>query len=204
MRMKIPANKTAAALVAGFLVGTLWVVAVRFITYKSENVHYHANFALYVNGKRDEFKSFTFYEEVAACATDVHDNPKSRVHMHAQNGGLVHVHAHGVTWGHLFANFGYTLGDAVLKTDEGVFAESGENKLRFWLNGQETSTIANKLISSEDKLLINFGDESDAVLQQRAQQIPTDAKEYNGKYDPGGCSGGEELTLFERLQKSFP
>jgi len=190
--------------VVGILFGVFCLVAIRFATYKSGNVHYHANFSLYINGKRDEFKNFTFYEEVAACANDLHDNPKNRVHMHDQNSSLIHIHAHAVTWGHFFANLGYGITDESVTTDDNVYVNSDENKLRFILNGKQETVIANKLIKSEDKLLINFGNENSETLQKRFSEISSDAKEYNGKFDPSGCSGGEKLTPFERLKKSFP
>jgi hypothetical protein len=194
------ARPLVLAALLGFVAGVLWLGAIRFVTYRSDAVHYHANFALYVNGKRDPFKSFTFYEEVNACASDELDNPKTRVHMHNQNGGLVHVHAHATTWGQFFDNLGYTLGDTVLKTDDGVYVTNVDgNKLTFTLNGKPVDTVANRLIQSEDKLLINYGQDSDATLRQRSDQIPRDAAKANTENDPSTCSGSHKLTLRERL-----
>lgn len=196
-------NKIILSAIGGFLIGTFWLVAVRFATFKSDNVHYHANFALYIYGQRDEFKSFTFYEEIAACANDAHDNPKSRGHMHSQNSSLVHVHAHGVTWGHFLANLGYGLTNESIKTDKAVFVSEGDNKLSFVLNGKNELSIANRVIGSEDRLLINYGNDNSDTLKQRFDQIASDAKDFNGKFDPGGCSGGEQLTPMQRLKQSF-
>ncbi|MDB5186172.1 MAG: hypothetical protein JWL85_695 [Candidatus Saccharibacteria bacterium] len=194
----------AIALAAGFLLGAIWLVALRYVTYKNDAVHYHANFALYINGQREEFKSFTYYEEVAACTSDAVDNPKVRVHMHDQNNHLIHVHASGVTWGHFFANLGFTLGDTVLKTDNGIFADGTDgNKLEFLLNGQKVNGIANKIITSEDTLLINYGKDSEDTLKQRYDGIPHDAGVANTKQDPSTCSGSEDPTSLERLKKSI-
>lgn len=62
--MKMINRSIAIALAAGFLLGAIWLVALRYVTYKNDAVHYHANFALYINGQREEFKSFTYYEEI--------------------------------------------------------------------------------------------------------------------------------------------
>jgi hypothetical protein len=178
-------------------------IGIRFVLYKSDSVHYHANFSLFVQGQREEFKSFAFYEEVAACATDQKNNPKDRVHMHDQNSQLVHIHAPGATWGHLMANLGITLGDGVLELyNAQVYQNSGGEKLTFWLNGQPVQSINNRLIGSEDRLLINFGNDDQSTLQQRYDSIASDAGEYNGKYDPGSCSGGHQLTFWQRLKKA--
>jgi hypothetical protein len=191
------------AALLGFVVGTLWLVAVRFVTYKSDAVHYHANFALYINGQRDEFKSFTFYEEVAACNADEADNPKTRVHMHDQKPGLVHVHAPAVTWGQFFENLSYTLGDSLVKTDKGVFINGQDgNKLTFILNGHTVDAVANSVIKSEDRLLINYGQDDAAVLQQRYITVPNDAHKANTQADPASCSGSKPSSFSERLQQA--
>ncbi len=192
------------AVLAGFIAGLVVFVVVRFITYKSDDVHYHANFALYINGQRDEFKNFTFYEEIQSCGSDEHDNPKTRAHLHDNNNHVIHVHAPGVTWGHFFANLGYTLDDALIKTDNGVFIDGQDgNHLTFMLNGKPVSAIANETIRSKDALLINYGQDSEATLKQHYDRIPKDADSYNKRNDPSSCSGSKHLNFGERLKKAI-
>ena len=197
-----------------FLLGTLSIIAFRFITYRSTDVHYHANFALYINGRRDELKSFTFYEEVSACTVHDSNNPKIRVHMHDQNNGLVHVHAEGATWGYFFANLGYTLGDKLIGTDSvfdkvenkgyTIYADGKDgNQLSFILNGKKISNIANVVIASEDRLLIDYGKTSQEKLDQLFATVPTDAHKANTERDPASCGGGHQATFLERLKKSI-
>lgn len=191
------------ALLAGFLIGTLWLVAVRFVSFKDDRIHYHANFALYVNGQRDEFKSSTFYEETQACSAD-EVGPRARVHLHDQKPSLVHVHDAGATWGHLFANIGYGLTNKALQTDEAVFVDGQDDKrLRFMLNGQRVDSLANEVIQSEDVVLVSYGEDDDDTLQRRYEQITKDAAEYNSKNDPSACSGSKPLTFADRLKKAI-
>ncbi|HSX24196.1 MAG TPA: hypothetical protein VLE74_03795 [Candidatus Saccharimonadales bacterium] len=188
---------------AMFLVGAFVIVAIRFATVKNNVVHYHANFALYINGQRDEFKNFTFYEEESACTQNDPDNVKGRVHMHDQVADLVHIHAHGVTWGQFFANLGYTLGDKVVVTDNGVFADGADgNQLRFMLNGQTVQTAQDRVIKSEDVLLIDYGNDSGATLQTRYNAIPRTAHAANTENDPATCSGSKPPTFTERLKQA--
>lgn len=207
--MKNPASKTRKHFwliaLAGFLIGCLLLMAIRFITYSEpHHVHHHANFALYVNGQRDLFDNFTFYEEVQACNADEQDNPKARVHMHDKKNHVVHVHAHAVTWGAFFANLGYALGDTALTTDNGTFVDGQDGKeLRFILNGQPTEAIANKLINSKDRLLIDYGNESAETIQQRYEATPNDAQVYNMKPDPAACSGAHQPSFTERFKNIF-
>jgi hypothetical protein len=190
--------------VLGLLVAFVATTAVRFAMVKDAAVHYHANFALYVNGQEDPFKSFTFYEEVASCDSHEVDNPKVRVHMHDENPHLVHVHAHGVTWSAFFANLGYTLGDNLIKTDNGVYIAGDDgNQLTFYLNGQKIDHLADTVIKSEDVLLINYGKDSDITLKQRYDAIPRDAHKANVTKDPAACSGGHELTTWSKFKQAL-
>jgi hypothetical protein len=191
-----------------FLVGALLAfiasTAVRYALVKDTAVHYHANFSLYINGQEDPFKSFTFYEEIAACDTHELDNPKPRVHLHDQNAHLVHVHAHAVTWGAFFNNLGYTLGDNLVKTDNGTYISGDDgNKLTFLLNGQPVDHLANAVIKSEDVLLINYGKDSDTTLTKRYDAIPRTAHQANSTVDPAACSGGAELNFWNRLKQAL-
>lgn len=188
------------SVVTGFLIGALWLTTARFVLFKNDAVHYHANFALYVNGKRDMFNNFTFYEEVQSCGSDEVNNPRIRVHLHDNNPSVVHVHDAGVTWGHLFANLGYTLGNDVLKTDSGTYFSGSGGNLRFILNGKLVDGVANSTIRSEDALLIDYGTDSQNVLQSRFDQIPKDADEFNKRNDPSSCSGTKPATFTERLK----
>lgn len=188
----------------GLVLAIVLTTALRFALAKDTSVHYHANFALYINGKQDEFKSFTFYEEVAACNSHDADNPKVRVHMHDNKAHLVHVHAGGVTWGQFFENLGYTLGDNLISTDNGVYITGDDgNKLTFTLNGEEVDALANKVIHSEDVLLINYGKDDDGTLKQRYDAIPRDAHQANVTKDPSACSGGNEFTFWNRLKQAI-
>jgi hypothetical protein len=181
----------------------LGLIVVRAVAYKPVETHYHANFALYINGQKDEFKSFTFYEEIQACSDHNADNVKGHAHMHDQNNHLIHIHAAGVTWGDFFANLGYGLTDKAVVTDGGMFASSENNKLTFTLNGQPVSAIANNVIHSEDVLLINYGNDNNQTLQNRYNEITRDAYQANTTKDPATCSGSHEVTFMERLRHAI-
>lgn len=195
-------KKRLLLLLMGFILGFLTLLTVRVIAYEpAAPTHYHANFALYVNGQKDEFKSFTFYEEIQACSAG-EGEPKARVHMHDQKNGLIHVHAEGVTWGHFFANLGYGLTDKALVTDDGVFSPTESAKLTFLINGEPVGAVANRLIKSTDRLLINYGSEDTTTLKQRFDAVSTDAAEANTKQDPATCAGSTatKVTFGQRLK----
>lgn len=188
----------------GLVVGALLMVGIRFVTLQDDSVHYHANFGLYVNGIRDEFKNFTFYEEIQSCEQHESDNPKTLVHMHDNNNHVIHVHAHSVTWGQFFANLGYGLTDKALTTDKGTFVDgTNGNHLTFLLNGQPVDEVTNRLIVSRDVLLVSYGSNDQETLKKQYESIPEDAQKFNEAKDPNSCSGSEELTFSTRLKEAL-
>lgn len=196
-------KKITVAILAGFIVGFSLLFAVHFFRASSDAVHYHANFAVYINGERDEFDNFTFYEEVQACDPTDGIRPESRVHMHDFVNHVVHVHADGATWGHFFDNLGYTLGNNLLATTNEVYVPDEQSELTFILNGERTRDIANVVIGDTDALLINYGDESDEVIMNRYESVPTDAETYNHKDDPSACAGEHEITIADRFMQAL-
>jgi hypothetical protein len=88
-------------------------------------VHYHANFAVYINGQQEQFKGMKYYEETAAqtCTLEKIDDPAERAHMHDNVNNVVHVEDHLVTWGNFFQNLGWGLGDDYLKTADNVYPQ---------------------------------------------------------------------------------
>lgn len=195
-------RRVVKALLFGFVAGIFWLGAMRFVTLRDNEVHYHANFALFVNGERYPFDRFTFYEEVQLCGGPEVYNPKTRTHMHEQKNHIIHVHDAGATWGHFFANLGMVNGDTVFRIDDKTYVEDAKTQIRFMLNGQEVDTTANRVIESKDVLLISIGTPSDEELEYEYAQIPQDANEYNQKNDPSSCSGGEKLSLGGRFKKA--
>ncbi len=171
---------------------------------KNPNLHYHANFAVYINGKQDTFEGPGYFEEVSACMDHGHSDVKGRAHMHDNLNHTIHVHDDDVTWGDFFANLGYSLGDNVISDGRNVYVNSQDGKhLIFLLNGQKVSSIANVVIKSEDVLLINYGDASAEAQKQNYDSIPKDAHRYNVAKDPAACSGSQTFDLKARLKDAL-
>lgn len=195
-------RKTLLGALIGFFFGMLWVFSMRFIFYSPEEVHYHANFGVFINGEREQFESFTYYEEVTSCTQDESENPRGRVHLHQPDNYVVHVHDNGATWGNLFENMGLNLTNSSVQISNNTYTDGEGGELVFILNGESTRSIANTTIGDTDKLLISFGDSSTDVMAQY-NEIPADASEFNDEYDPGGCSGSGEPTLRDRFNHAF-
>lgn len=187
----------------GIFLAFLLIIAVRFDRIKYSDVHYHANFAVYINGQREAFANPLYYEEVQTCTDDFENDPKHRAHMHDQKNDIVHAHAKAATWGHFFANLGWGLTKNTLQTDEQIFIEGAEgSKLTFYLNGNEIDSVANKVIGSEDVLLIDYGNTPLETIKANHNSIVRSAAEANTKQDPSSCSGNK-LSAKDRLTRAL-
>lgn len=194
--------------VAGLVLGALIILAIRFVSYKPVQVHYHANFAVYINGQREQFKGSQYYQEVAICSsTNGITTPQQRAHMHDGINSIVHVHDHAVTWGQFFQNIGWYVGPDFIETADGqLYQNNGASVLHIWINGQDytgLTPITNMVIKDQSRLLVSYGDISDGQLQQEYKSVPSTAKHYDESQDPASCSGTEKITFSDRLHHLF-
>ena len=111
----------------------------------SEEVHYHAGFALFKNGKRVDF-SKAKYMTVSPCDssekqsfgvsvahghdTTEHEEQKAYhandVHLHDGNGQVVHVHADGITWQNFFDSLQYDTSSLETAVSNGERVEASQ------------------------------------------------------------------------------
>ena len=198
----------AKGLWVGMAVGVFGLGAVRFLGISPpEPPHFHANWAIYIDGERLDLSDQRYMEEVSSCApVDGEVTPQSRVHMHEGNHDVVHVHHLGATWGHLAGNLGVGLGEGYLILGDGARIFDGEDgRFTYILNGRALTSVHNQLIASEDRLLISYGFESlDELGEGGVGRVATTAGEYNMREDPATCSGSSEpLGVWGRLKLAF-
>lgn len=192
----------------GLVLASVVILGIRFVTYSVKHTHYHANFAVYINGKREEFKASHYYEEIAACSVNGPIQPAQRAHMHDEINSVLHVHDDGVTWQQFFNNIGWTLGPNFIQDDaHNLYLEDDTNKLNVVLNDQnltDLTNIANQTIKDEDRLLISFGTIDDKTLDREYKSVPATAHQYDISKDPASCGAHmDHVTTADRLQHLF-
>ncbi len=193
-------------LLTGMVGGVVLVGGVRYLAQEPvHGVHYHANWAVFVEGKRLDLTGARYMEDVFQCMVDPsHQTPEGRVHMHEGNQDVVHVHDAGVTWGHLTANLGFGIGDDYLYTDSGRFESGAGKSLKFVRNEAPVPTIRNLLIGDGDRLVISYGLESiEEVVATQYPIVGADAHHYNQMPDPASCAGAVEESTGDRLRRAF-
>lgn len=194
------------ALVA-MVFGAALILGIRFATYKIPLIHYHANFALYINNQREMFKGKEYYSAVEVCTLNNTVIPSERTHMHSNVNDVVHVEDHAVTWGQFFTNLGWTLGPNFIASPTGtIYTNSGETKLHTIINGQDytgINSVQNIVINDLDKLLLSYGKVDAAMLKQQFAKVPSTANKYDVTKDPASCSGNRTTSIHDRLSHLF-
>lgn len=192
----------------GLILGVILILGLRFFTYQPEkSVHYHANFAIYLNGQREQFKDIFYYIDVSGNCTTQNQKitPHGRAHLHDSVNDVVHVEDEAVTWGHFFQNIGWVIDPNVVRTPNQVLLTDSQNKVTFMLNGKQIDSVINRVIVDKDKLLIDYGSTDAPTLQTEYMSIASTASKYNGSKDTGSCGSAShnENSWKDRMKHMF-
>lgn len=127
----------------------------------SKLVNYKASFAIFTNGT---FRIFT---------DPKYHNLSPEVFLETPHVNVINVKKDGVTYQDFFNTLPMKLDKNCLITGTNqTFCTGEKNKLRFFINGEEDPNALEKVISEGDKLLVTFGDLTDAQIESQNQKIP--------------------------------
>ncbi len=198
------AKKPLVSGLIGLACGALVILGVRFAAYNPQQIHYHANFAVYINGQRELFKSPFYYEEVSGSCTLGNDvKPSQRAHMHDQVNDVVHVHDHGVTWGDFFSNLNWAVGPDFIRTPDHIYLADDTHTVTYLVNGHAVEDIATQVIRDQDRLLVDYGNAPAATIQTEMSNVARTAHQYDIGKDPAACLGNAKPTWKDRLKHLF-
>ena len=196
---------------AGFLVGAILILGIRVAAYQPPaTVHYHANFAVYINGQKEQFNAMNYYEEEAAAscsvsaASETETSPMSRVHMHGNVNDVVHIEDSRVSWGNFFTVLGWNVGSNYIASRDTLYQTNGQDKVTYILNGKTVGSITNTIIGDQDKLLVNFGSQTTDEINQEFNGIQNNALRADQSKDPASCGSHENTTtMSQRMKRMF-
>ncbi len=153
-----------------------------------EKVHEHADFAVYLDGQKFDFKQDKYQS--------TEENPlDSNTHVHDGNGDVTHKHRKGITLGYFLKTIGMRFDNQCFATDDKQeYCNNADKKLKLIVNGQPNEQLGNYEFNDLDKILISYGNETDLTAQ--IASISDDACMYSEKCPERGtpptenCVGG--------------
>lgn len=164
----------------------------------SETYHVHADLKVYVNGKAldlsgDKYKS------------DSKTHLDEYVHLHSNNGEVVHVHKKGITLGDFLKSLKMELSGTCLVNDAGQkFCNDASNTLKLYVNGKTNASLEKYIPQDLDRMLISYGPEkTESELKTQLDSVTDKACIYSEKCPERGpapkedCVGGLNVPCAE-------
>ena len=133
------------------------------------SIHIHADAKVYINSK-----SIDFSQRKYQIAT-------SFIHFEDGLGDVVHVHATGMTIGHLFKSLKGGINNNCIVLEGQSYCSDGDKKLKFYVNGQQSNEFSDRIIKYLDKYLISYGNENDSEIQKQLSSITNLAPRYSSQ-----------------------
>jgi hypothetical protein len=122
------------------------------------SAHEHAAFAIKINGKQIDFSQPKYQLQ------------SRLIHVEGGDGTTLHRHATGVPFDEFLKSVNMNIKNGCFILDDGKqYCNNKENKLRFFLNGNETDSINSYVINPNDRILVIYGNETaDQINQELA------------------------------------
>ena|SRR3989338_6281400 len=132
--------------------------------------HIHADFRVYVNGKSLNFADDRYYMKSSFMHLDNQQNKDDA-------GGVLHMHATGVPLWIFFNSIGiYFNKDCITLENSEKLCNEEYKILKFYVNGKQNNEFENYVFNDLDKILINYGDESEEEIRNQLASITDFAK----------------------------
>ena len=146
----------------------------RFIETKGELIlgklrsdHAHISFLLLID---NELVNFT-QQKYMLKAEDVH--------FENDNGIVIHKHATGLAIPYFLSTLGIQLDQSCLELDTGQkYCNNGSKTLRLIVNGKEVKNFDDYELRQADRILLNYGDDTDTDLQLKFNNVPYVPEEH--------------------------
>ncbi len=127
----------------------------------SQPTNHTASFAIFTNGV---FRVFT---------APMYHNLSPEVFIENPSPNIIYVKKSNVTYNDFFNTLPFKLTRECITTGTGEKYCTGEkNKLRFFINGAENPNALDLIIQPNDRLLITFGNLTDAQIKSQEAKIP--------------------------------
>jgi hypothetical protein len=130
-----------------------------------QDVHWHADIALYIRGERFDFGTPDIWEREGFTVNE-------NVHMHPPDFEVVHIHKEQSTWREFLTSFYFEVSDECIVVPDGTeYCSTDTEKLSFVVNGVQVDSILALDASDLHRVLINYGPETGEELLARFQDV---------------------------------
>ncbi len=152
-------------------------------------VHVHSDFLIMVDGKKVDLTQ----DKYQSTANDV---KLANLHLHDNQGNIIHRHAEGLTLGDLLRSIGFKINNDCLTLDTGEEYCANETKeLTLYVNGEKFSPIADYINQEADRVLLYYGDKNSPNISEYENDVTDEACIYTGTCPERGTPPPEACGL---------
>jgi len=194
--MKDIKHKEIISFFAGLLLGAL--ITFQFIPNfyndhgiggHSDEYHIHSDFLFYVN---DEKIDLGIEELMTSAEQQLH----SHVHLHDDNGEIVHMHKEEITFAEFLDSISITLTNDCLTFNEQSYCSDEEEILELFVNYEPfNGPITSYVPMDDDAILLYYGANDQATIKNYLDEIKDDACYYSGTCPERGIAPPESCGL---------
>ncbi len=154
-----------------------------------DDVHYHADFKVYLNGEQFNFSQTKYMSTNQSKLSNF-------VHLHDSNGEVIHKHISGATLGEFFTSLNMTFNSTCFVTDmRHAFCNNGDKQLKFFVNGIKRNEYDGYDFQDLDRILITFGSDSQTALTQQLNSVTDKACIQSNKCPARGVPVNESSCV---------
>lgn len=129
------------------------------------DIHTHADFKVYLNGEEYDFNQTKYM-----TTENVTISPF--MHLHDNNGDVVHQHMSTVTFSEFFYTLKMDLTDSCFTLDNGTsYCTDSEKNLRMFVNGKEVFELLNYEFNDLDRILITYGTDDESIIKEQIESV---------------------------------
>lgn len=153
---------------------------------QTEEFHAHTDFRVILNATDVNFSQEKYMSSKEQLLSPF-------VHLHDNNGKVIHIHAPGVTLDDFFSSIGMEFSNECFELDTGEKLCNNEGKtLKLFVNGIANEEFENYEPRDLDRILITYGGETDQELQQQINSVSDEACIQSGKCPERGNPSPED------------
>lgn len=187
------------ALILGLVVGAVLMRIVLVVnstdkhnhddhTHDSE-VHVHADFLMILNDEPFDLTQDKYQSKVG-------DIKHADIHLHDNQGNIIHRHAEGVTFGDFLRSIGFLFTEECLTLDTGEkYCAADDKVLTLFVNSEARSPIDDYVIEDNDRVLLYFGEKESPDIAGYLGSITDEACIYSGTCPERGTPPPEACGL---------
>lgn len=131
------------------------------------STHKHADVKVHINGHAADFSQHKY--QLASRF----------IHFEEGLGDVVHIHAIGLTIGHLFKSLGGDINNNCITFESQSYCREQNKTLRFYVNNKPNNEFDNYAIKDMDKVLISYGNEEEAEIKKQLDSVTNLAPKYS-------------------------